>query len=101
MRLKHVDRFILQLLIFLLQSGLFAWAMLLPIIWIVRDGLDPDSRETGWAMGICKTLADLLVVGAVLPEGSPHREPSGPVLWSLISSDDHIPGPESSPPSGP
>jgi hypothetical protein len=52
-----VARFFLQFLIFLLQSALFAWATFLPIVWIVRDGLGPDSHETGWVVGICKTLA--------------------------------------------
>jgi hypothetical protein len=54
--MKRVARFIPQLLIALIQGVLVAWACCLPIVWIVRDGLGPDSHETGWAMGILKTL---------------------------------------------
>jgi hypothetical protein len=28
--------------------------MCAPLVWIVRDGLGPDSHETGWALSIVK-----------------------------------------------
>jgi hypothetical protein len=56
MRLEPIVRFFLRFLIILVQALLFNWAICLPIVWIVRDGLGPDSVDTGWVMGLLKTL---------------------------------------------
>jgi hypothetical protein len=42
------------MLIVLLQALLVTWVACAPIVWIVRDGLGPDSQETGWVRGIFK-----------------------------------------------
>ncbi len=52
--MRSVVRFCLQLLIALLQAGLFVWALCAPLVWILRDGLGPDSRESGWGLSILK-----------------------------------------------
>ena len=54
MRSATVVRFCLRCLMTLLQGGLLAWAGCAPIVWIVRDGLGPDSHETGWGLALIK-----------------------------------------------
>ncbi len=41
----------------ILLGLLLAWAAAAPLVWIVRDGLGPDSVETGWVEGAFKFLA--------------------------------------------
>jgi hypothetical protein len=53
-RLASVGRFFLLFVITILQAGLLTWAVCAPVVWIVRDGLGPDSEETGWTMAVCK-----------------------------------------------
>jgi len=55
MRPHAVLRFGLRILMGLLQGCLLAWAGCAPIVWIVRDGLGPDSQESGWVLGLWKT----------------------------------------------
>jgi hypothetical protein len=52
--MRTVARVCLQLLIALFQAGLFAWAACAPLVWILRDGLGPDSRESGWGLALFK-----------------------------------------------
>lgn len=40
----------------ILLGLLLAWASAAPIVWILRDGLGPDSVETGWIEGGVKFL---------------------------------------------
>jgi hypothetical protein len=49
-----VLRLFLQLLTILLQAALLVWAGAAPLVWIVRDGLGPDSVESGWGMSVVK-----------------------------------------------
>jgi hypothetical protein len=51
-----VVRVFLQVLIVLFQAVLFVWAMCVPLVWILRDGLGPDMVETVWPMSVLKTL---------------------------------------------
>jgi hypothetical protein len=53
-RPDSVTLFFLNLLIVLLQGALIIWPMAAPVVWVVRDGLGPDSQETGWGMAIVK-----------------------------------------------
>jgi hypothetical protein len=39
-----------------LQGLLLAWTAAAPLVWILRDGLGPDSAETGWIEGGLKFL---------------------------------------------
>jgi hypothetical protein len=55
-RLSGVGRVVLQLLIAILQAGLLVWAACSPLAWILRDGLGPDSVESGWALSVIKFL---------------------------------------------
>ncbi len=50
----RLARFFLQFLIVVLQAGLLVWATCAPLVWILRDGLGPDSPETGWAWAVFK-----------------------------------------------
>jgi hypothetical protein len=52
--MRSAVRFCLQLLMGLLQAGLIVWAFYAPLVWILRDGLGPDSHETGWGKSLCK-----------------------------------------------
>lgn len=52
--MRSLARFCLQLLIALLQAGLLVWAACAPLVWILRDGLGPDSRESGWGLSLLK-----------------------------------------------
>ena len=52
--MRSAARFCLQLLITLLQAGLIVWAFCAPLVWILRDGLGPDSQESGWSMSLYK-----------------------------------------------
>jgi hypothetical protein len=54
MRFTSVARFCLNLLMALLQAGLFVWAACAPLVWILRDGLGPDSHESGWGLSLYK-----------------------------------------------
>jgi hypothetical protein len=49
-----VARICVQLLITLLQAGLFVWAACAPLVWILRDGLGPDSHDSGWGLAALK-----------------------------------------------
>jgi hypothetical protein len=51
-----VTRRCLQVLTVLFQAALLNWACCAPIVWIVRDGLGPDSQESGWGPGLVKFL---------------------------------------------
>ena len=55
-RFSTILRVFCQILIVLLQGTLLAWASAAPIVWIVRDGLGPDSTDSGWVRGIVKFL---------------------------------------------
>jgi hypothetical protein len=54
MPMSRVGRSILDLVIALLQALLLTWIACAPIVWIVRDGLGPDSVDSGWAMSAYK-----------------------------------------------
>jgi hypothetical protein len=66
MRFRSVVRFCLQLLIALLQGGLFVWAACAPLVWILRDGLGSDSHESGWALSLFKFAVGWSVPGLAL-----------------------------------
>jgi hypothetical protein len=40
----------------ILLGLLLAWTAAVPVVWVVRDGLGPDSVETGWVEGAFKFL---------------------------------------------
>jgi hypothetical protein len=50
-------RFLIQAPIVLLQVLLAVWTLCLPLAWLLRDGLGPDSQETGWITEAGRTLA--------------------------------------------
>jgi hypothetical protein len=52
--MNRVARFALKLLIVILQAALVVWTLCIPLAWLLRDGLGPDSRESGWAEGLCR-----------------------------------------------
>jgi hypothetical protein len=54
MRPDVVVRFCLNVLRELLVAGLFVWVFCGPLVWILRDGLGPDSHESGWALSLWK-----------------------------------------------
>jgi hypothetical protein len=49
-----VVRFCCRFLIVFLQALLFVWVACAPLVWILRDGLGPDSHESGWGLGLLK-----------------------------------------------
>jgi hypothetical protein len=53
-RWSGVVRFCIQCLTILLQAPLFVWVACAPLVWITRDGLGPDSHESGWGLGLLK-----------------------------------------------
>ena len=53
-RLAWVVRFCVQFFIVILQALLVVWVMCAPLVWIVRDGLGPDSHESGWSLALIK-----------------------------------------------
>jgi hypothetical protein len=53
-RMIGVLRFFLQILIVLLQAALWTWAACLPLVWILRDGLGPDSVDSRWPTSVVK-----------------------------------------------
>jgi hypothetical protein len=53
-RITSIVSLCLQLLIVILQAGLFVWVACAPLVWILRDGLGPDSHESGWGLGLLK-----------------------------------------------
>jgi hypothetical protein len=55
-RLSRVMRICRRILMAILQAALLAWAACSPLVWILRDGLGPDSVESGWAMSVFKFL---------------------------------------------
>jgi hypothetical protein len=55
-RWSGVVRVFLQLLIAVFQAVLLVWVACLPLVWILRDGLGPDSVESGWAYSVYKVL---------------------------------------------
>jgi hypothetical protein len=61
-----VVRFFLRFLMVLLQAGLIVWAACAPLVWILRDGLGPDSHETGWARAVFKFAVQWSVPGLAL-----------------------------------
>jgi hypothetical protein len=54
MRRTVMVRICLQLLIVLLQAALLVWVACAPLVWILRDGLGPDSHHSGWALSLFK-----------------------------------------------
>lgn len=38
----------------ILLGLLLTWGLCAPLVWILRDGLGPDSIESGWSSGIYK-----------------------------------------------
>jgi hypothetical protein len=52
--MRSAARFCLQLLTALLQGGLLVWVGCAPLVWIMRDGLGPDSHESGWGLALLK-----------------------------------------------
>jgi hypothetical protein len=44
-------RIAVQILQTLLLGLLFTWGLCAPLVWILRDGLGPDSVESGWVRG--------------------------------------------------
>src|SRR3954451_647823 len=55
-RFRSAAGFCLHLLIVILQALLITWMACAPIVWIVRDGLGPDSVETTWPGSVLKFL---------------------------------------------
>lgn len=55
-RWAGVLRFGRMMLRQVLLGLLLAWAAAAPLVWILRDGLGPDSVETGWIEGAFKFL---------------------------------------------
>jgi hypothetical protein len=49
-----------------LQALLVVWVMCAPLVWIVRDGLGPDSHESGWSLALIKFSAQWGVPALVL-----------------------------------
>jgi hypothetical protein len=47
LRATPILRFCVHCLRILLQARLFVWVLCAPLVWIVRNGLGPESRETG------------------------------------------------------
>jgi hypothetical protein len=66
MRLTVVVRFCLQFLMVLFQAGLFVWTACAPLVWILRDGLGPDSHESGWVLSGFKFAAEWAVPALAL-----------------------------------
>jgi hypothetical protein len=72
----------------LLQAGLFVWVLCAPLVWILRDGLGPNSHESGWGLSLWKfgvgwgvpalvlalPLYGLWLVDRRVAAGSPARE---------------------------
>jgi hypothetical protein len=52
--MRFAAGFCLQFLMTLLQAGLVVWVFCAPLVWILRDGLGPDSHDSGWGMSLCK-----------------------------------------------
>ncbi len=61
-----VLRFCLGLVKTILQAGLIVWAACAPLVWIVRDGLGPDSRESGGAWAVFKFVVQWGIPALVL-----------------------------------
>jgi hypothetical protein len=64
--MRAFSRFCLGLLMALMQGALITWAFCAPIVWIVRDGLGPDSQESGWGLGLLKFAAQWGIPALVL-----------------------------------
>jgi hypothetical protein len=56
-RLARMTRFCVQFFIVILQALLTVWVMCAPLVWIVRDGLGPDSHDSGWPLALVKFSA--------------------------------------------
>jgi hypothetical protein len=54
MRPTAVFRFCIQLLMIILKAVLLIWAACAPLVWILRDGLGPDSHDSVWALSVFK-----------------------------------------------
>ena len=52
--MRFVTRCCVQVLIVFLQACLLVWIAFAPLAWILRDGLGPDSHESGWGLSILK-----------------------------------------------
>ena len=52
--MRSVARFCLQLLMVLLGAALIVWVFCAPLVWLLRDGLGPDSHESGWGLSLWK-----------------------------------------------
>jgi hypothetical protein len=64
--MKRVARFSLKLLIVILQAALIVWALCIPLAWLLRDGLGPDSRESGWTMGLYRFAVEWVIPALAL-----------------------------------
>jgi len=49
----------------LLLAALIAWVSAAPLVWILRDGLGPDSVETGGLTSVLKFLVQWSIPAAV------------------------------------
>lgn len=66
LRTVSIMRFFVQSLVVILQAMLTVWVFCAPIVWITRDGLGPDSHESGWILGAVKFAAQWSVPALVL-----------------------------------
>jgi hypothetical protein len=64
--LAAVTRFGVVALIVLFQAALFVWMTCAPLVWIVRDGLGPDSHDSVWPWSVVKFAAQWGVPALVL-----------------------------------
>ncbi len=64
--LAAVTRFGVAALIVLFQAVLFLWIVCAPLVWILRDGLGPDSHDSVWPWSVVKFAAQWGVPALVL-----------------------------------
>ena len=66
LRASDVGRYLIQFLIVVLQAALIVWALCLPLVWLLRDGLGPDSIETAGVSAVWKCSVQWGVPALVL-----------------------------------
>jgi hypothetical protein len=64
--LAALTRFSVVALIVLFQAALFVWFTCAPIVWILRDGLGPDSQDSVWPWSVVKFAVQWSVPALVL-----------------------------------
>lgn len=53
---EYVARLGLQLGTVVVQAALMVWCACAPLVWLLRDGLGPDSVESGWGRGALRFM---------------------------------------------